>query len=347
MRFTYHLMSSNERVFYHTSDLLAPTSSLLFLLCVFLVLAERDTSQLFCCVGLVGDAWVRKGLQHGRREDLALRVVLAANADLGSTGVAVKEVVLVPDTPILAELSGVLTAKVGDQLVLVNLVEEFLLGIAAVKSDLGDGALIEEHLDDLPSACEYQTSVDDLRLAQILRVVVLHDAHGCLDETLGLVYHTQAKTVHIKDGVRVLNLPALGVAARHHDVALEYLVGPGEDGEHDVLFDFRGDLIDIDFTVAFNVDRPTVLGNATIAVRIEFSELRSQLMLWCSHDCVDRVLLTVLLVVYPHYLDLLEVKLAGSAELQQVRISEPRVSILISLLQEGFELDEDTFLPLR
>lgn len=260
---------------------------------------------------------------------------------------AVKEVVFVPDTPVVAELSGVFTAKIGDELVLVNLFEEVLLGVTAVESDLGDGALIEEHLDNLPSTCEDQPGVDDLSLAQILRVVVLHDAHGCLDETLGLVDHSYAKSVHIKDGVRVLNLLALGVAARHHDVALECLIGPGKDGEHDVLIDFFGDLIDVDFAVAFNVDRPPVLGDATIAVRIELSELRSQLMLRSSHDCVDRVLLTVLLVVNPHYLDLLEVKLAGSAELQQVRISEPRVSILIILLQEGFELDEDTFLPLR
>ena len=61
-----------------------------------------------------------------------------------------------------------------------NLLQKFLLVARAQDVDLVDGDGVQEALDDIEDAAEAPGGVDEVQLAQSLRVVVLRDAGGLL-----------------------------------------------------------------------------------------------------------------------------------------------------------------------
>ena len=92
-----------------------------------------------------------------------------------------------------------LAAELLGEVLLGDLGKELLLVVAAQNVDLGDSDGVEELLDNAESARETPRSVDDVKLAQSLGVVVLRDGRGLLEVSVCAAHHADADTLEVHD----------------------------------------------------------------------------------------------------------------------------------------------------
>jgi len=65
--------------------------------------------------------------------------------------------------------------------------------------NLGDSDGVEELLNHAEHAGEAPGSVDDVKLAQSLGIVVLGDGRGLLEVSVGAAHHAEADTLEVHD----------------------------------------------------------------------------------------------------------------------------------------------------
>ena len=70
---------------------------------------------------------------------------------------------------------------------------------AAENVNLGDSDGVEELLDDAEDAGEAPGRVDDVKLAEPLRVVVLADGRGLLEVSVGAAHHAETDALKVHD----------------------------------------------------------------------------------------------------------------------------------------------------
>lgn len=125
-----------------------------------------------------------QGLKVQWCEQLAIRIILLSDADDVAGIASVHDLVLVPRSMVLNELPRALPAKEVGDVLLVDVLQECLQRFATDDLDLRASLLVEPALDHGPGRGEGPGRVDNAKLSELLRIVVLRDLGGSLDETI-------------------------------------------------------------------------------------------------------------------------------------------------------------------
>ena len=150
-------------------------------------------------------------------------------------------------------------AKLLGQVLLGHLRQQLGLVTRAEHVDLVDGDGVEEALDDAEDAGEAPGRVDQVQLAEPLRVVVLRDGRGHLHVSVHRADARQPDAFEVHDAAaRLEELAGFARAGGEAGVGELFVLGD-EVLKHAILV---GDLVhgvEVDFAELLNVDRATVL----------------------------------------------------------------------------------------
>lgn len=179
------------------------------------------------------------------------------------------------------------STKLLGQVLFGDLSEEFLLVARAEDVDLGDGDGVEELLDDGEGAAEAPGGVDDVQLAQALRVVVLRDAGGGLQVAVDGAEHADADALEVHDGARRLEQVAGLAGARGQARVGHLLVLDHQVLQHALV---RRDLVhgvQVDLAQLLDVQRPAVLVRLVVVLRVVGEHLGLLLVIEGGDEVVE------------------------------------------------------------
>ena len=159
------------------------------------------------------------------------------------------------------------------EVLLGDLLKQLFLVSAAQNVDLGHSHRVQEFLDHAEGARETPGRVDDVQLAQSLRVVVLADGRSLLQISVGAAHHSDANTLEVHDGARSLEQVS-GLARTGGQTRVGHLlVLHDKVGQHALV---GGDLahgVEVDLAELLNVERPAVLVGLVVVLRVVGEDL--------------------------------------------------------------------------